>query len=131
MNCSSSSMRRRSSQCSAVSRSASMRGVPNEFRFLTSDFRLLTPWMVLALRVARELRRIEVDVAQIARAVSLGLIVEVLRLRVAALAAGRHRLRAHRVAELDDGDEAVAGVAVHFLRGLVAARAERRERAPA
>src|SRR5258706_15405748 len=87
--------------------------------------------MVLALRVPGQLCRVEVDVAQVPRAVALRLILEVLRLRIAALAAGRDRLRADLVAELDDGDEAVAGVAVHLLCVLVAARAERGQRSPA
>src|SRR3954470_18160500 len=131
MNDAFSSIRRRSSQCAAVTRSASSRGVAKELRLPTSAFRRLTSRMVGPLRVAGQLLRIEVDVAQAPRAVALRLILEVLRLRIAALAAGRHRLRAHLVAELDDRDEAVAGVAVHLLRVLVAARAERSERAPA
>ena len=87
--------------------------------------------MVRALGVALELSRIEVHVAQIAGAVALGLIVEMRRRRIAALAAGGDRLRPHPVAELDDRDEAVAAGAVHLLRARVGARAERGERAPA
>src|SRR5579872_3316956 len=87
--------------------------------------------MVLAARVSLQLLRIEIHVSQIAFAVALCLITEVRRPGIAALAAGADRLRADLVAELDDGDEAVAGGAVHLLRALVGARAERRERAPA
>src|SRR5215211_3128241 len=81
--------------------------------------------------VTLELRRVEVHVAKIAGAVALRLVIEVWRLRVAALAACRHRSRLHAVAELHDRDEAVAARAVPFLRVLVRARAERGQRAPA
>jgi hypothetical protein len=80
--------------------------------------------------VSGQLRRVEVDVAQAAGAVALGLILEVLRLRIAVFAAGRHRLGLHLIAELDHRDEAVPGVAVHLLGVRVTARAERRQRAP-
>src|SRR5215831_1666545 len=86
--------------------------------------------MVLPLDVALELRPVEVHVAQVARRVATRLIVEVRRPRIAALASRRHRLRAHAIAELDDGDEAVAGRAVHPLRAARRARTERGERAP-
>src|SRR5947209_20625696 len=86
--------------------------------------------MVLALDVALQLGTIEVHVSQIARAVSRGLIVEVRRRRIAALAAGRDRPGPHAIAEFDDGDEAVPAGAVHLLRAFVRARAERRERTP-
>src|SRR4029077_11682954 len=87
--------------------------------------------MVLPFDVRLYLRLVEVDLTQIAAGVARRLIVEVRRLRIAALAAGGHRPRAQAVAELDDGDEAVAAGAVHLLRPLVGARAERGERAPA
>src|SRR3954453_13140977 len=124
MNRGSSSMRRRSSQCAAVTRSALKRAVVNESNESLS-------WVVLPLAVPLQLIGIEVDVPQASGAVTLRLILEVLRLRVAALAAGRHRPGLPLVAELDHGDEAVAGVAVHLLGIRIAARAERRQRAPA
>src|SRR5471032_1628048 len=117
-------MRRRSSQCPASSRSAIMRGVENESK------RLLTR-MVLTVGVTGQLRRIKVDIPQIAGTVALRLIVEVFRRHSAGFTAGRYRLRTHLVTELDDGDEAVAGVAVHLLRAFVGSRAERRERSQA
>src|SRR4051794_1012215 len=87
--------------------------------------------MVSAFRVALQLIEIKVDVAQVAGRVALRLIVEVLRRRIAAFAAGRDRARAHAVlAELDDGDEAVAAGAIHALRAGVGPRAERGQRAP-
>src|SRR5262245_56090640 len=87
--------------------------------------------VVRPLGVRPELRGIEVDFAQVAGRVALGLVVEVLRRGVAALAAGRDRAGAHAVrAELDDGDEAVAAGAVHPLRPRIGPRAERRERSP-
>src|SRR5262245_16072403 len=51
--------------------------------------------------------------------------------RIAAFAARCHRLRAHAIAELHDGDEAVAGIAIHFLRAFVGTRTERSQRSPA
>src|SRR5438445_1271460 len=86
--------------------------------------------MVLALDVALQLGTIEVHVSQIARAVSRGLIVEVRRRRIAALAAGRDRPGPHAIAEFDDCHEAVPARAVHLLGSLVRARAEGRQRAP-
>ena len=53
------------------------------------------PRVVLALGVPLQLGAIEVHVAQIARRVALRLIVEVRRRRIAALAAGGDRPRAH------------------------------------
>src|SRR5665647_3587973 len=86
--------------------------------------------MILPLGVILQLRAIEVDVPQLARGVPHRLVVEVRRLRIATFTAGGNRLRAHAVAELDDGDEAVATGTIHLLRTLVGARAERRERSP-
>src|SRR5262245_7344381 len=87
--------------------------------------------MVSPFRVAFQLVGIEVDLAQVARRVAFGLIVEMLRRRIAALPACGHRAGAHAVgAELDDGNEAVAARAVHPLRARIGARAERRQRTP-
>src|ERR1041385_3720199 len=49
---------------------------------------------------------------------------------MAALATGGHRDRAHGVAEIDRGDEAVAGVSVPALRARPRVGAERGERSP-
>src|SRR6266566_5158686 len=53
--------------------------------------------MVFALCVAGELRAVEVHVTQPAGRIALGFVVEMSRPRVAALAPGRHGLRAHAV----------------------------------
>src|SRR6266849_3666255 len=86
--------------------------------------------MVLALGVIFELRAVEIYFAQIARAVPLCLIVEVLRRRIAALSTGRHGSGPHRLAELNNGHKAVAARPINFLRSQVRTRAERRQRAP-
>src|SRR6185503_20950632 len=88
------------------------------------------PRLVFALGVTLELIAIEVDVAQIAGRIALRLIVEVLRPGHAVQAAGGHRLRLHLIAELDDGDEAVAARAIPLLGVGIRARAERGQRAP-
>src|SRR5262245_40958911 len=87
--------------------------------------------MVFPLDVPFQLVAIEIDVAQIAGAVAHCLIVEMRRPRIAALSARGDGLRAHAIAELDDGDEAVAGGPVDLFGSPVAAGAERRERSPA
>src|SRR5260370_24563603 len=87
--------------------------------------------MVLPLEVRLDLRAIEVHLAQVARAVARRLIADVRRLGIATLPARCHRSCLHLIAELDDGDEAVAGGSVHLLRRFVGARPERRERSPA
>ena len=92
---------------------------------------LLLPRPVRPLRVLLDVRAVEVDLAQVAGGVALGLVVEVRRRRIAALAAGAHRPRPHAVAELHHRHEAVAARAVHLLRARVGARAERRQRSPA
>src|SRR4029079_667713 len=85
--------------------------------------------MVLAFDMLLDVVAVEPDVTQIPGRVALGLIAEMLRLRVAALAARGNRPGTYTVAELDDGDEAVTGGAVHLL-GPVGARTEGGERAP-
>src|SRR6476661_8649216 len=92
--------------------------------------RASVPWMVRTLSVTDKLGRIEVDLAQISLAVAKRLIVEVLRRRVATLAARRDRARVHAVAEIDDRDEAVAARTVHLLRRLLLPGAEGSERPP-
>src|ERR1035437_2502760 len=86
--------------------------------------------MVLALSVALELRAVKVDLAQLSRAVPLGLIVEVRGRRIAALPAGRYGPGPHAVAELHHGDEAVAARSIPLLRPRVGARRERGQRSP-
>src|SRR5262245_27881913 len=88
------------------------------------------PGVIFALDVALQLLAVEIHLAQIAGRVARGLIAEVRRLGIAALAAGRDRPRAHPVAELDDGHEAVAARAVHLVRPRIRARAEGRQRSP-
>jgi hypothetical protein len=80
--------------------------------------------------VPAQLVRVEIDLAQIAGRVALGLVVEVRRARVAALAAGADGAGADAGAELDGSDEAVAAQAVIALGPVLPARAERGERAP-
>src|SRR5690349_15128029 len=88
--------------------------------------------MIGAFGMTRELRLIEIHIAQVARRIPLGLIVEVLRARYAVEATRGDRLRTHAVfSKLDDRDEAVTARAVPLLRAGVRLCAERRERAPA
>src|SRR5215468_466602 len=89
------------------------------------------PGMVLPLGVAPQLCSIKIDVAQLARAIPSGLVVEVTGGGMAAFAAGRDGQRTHFVGEFDHGHEAVAGRAIPLLRALVGAGAERSQRAPA
>src|SRR4029077_12549129 len=86
--------------------------------------------MVFTLRVSLQLRTIEVDLAQFARAVSFGLIVEMRRCRMAALAAGRHGPGANFVAKLDYCNKAVPACAIPFFCSRVSTRSKRRQRAP-
>ena len=86
--------------------------------------------MVLPLDVPFEIRAGEVHVSKVTRAVTHGLIVEMRGRRVAAFTAGGHGLRSHAIAKLDNRDKTISGIAVHFLRAVVRARAERRQRSP-
>src|ERR1035437_671304 len=86
--------------------------------------------MILPLRMSLELIAVKVDLAQFARAVPLGLIVEVRGGRIAAFSACRHGPGPHAVAELHHGDEAVAAGAIPLLRARVGARRERGQRSP-
>lgn len=67
-----------------------------------------TSRMVRPLGVPLELRGVKIDVPQVTGGVSDGLVVEVSGPRISALAASRHRSRAHGGSEFDDRDEAVA-----------------------
>ena len=64
--------------------------------------------MIPPLDVAFELISIVVDLAQVARRITSGFVVEVRRRGTAALAAGGDGSGAHTFSEFDDGDEAVA-----------------------
>src|SRR4051812_11175045 len=86
--------------------------------------------MVDALSMGLHLRRPEVHLTQIPRRVALRFVIEMRGARVAALAARRHRDRAHAVPELDDSDEAVPARPIPLLRARIGSRAKRRERAP-
>src|ERR1035437_9542700 len=86
--------------------------------------------MVFPLRVSLERLAVEVDLAQLAGAVALGLIVEMRGRRMAALAAGRHGPGAHALAEFDHGDEAVAVGAIPLPGARVGARGEGCQRSP-
>src|SRR5207342_67900 len=88
-------------------------------------------WVVRPFDMRLQFVGPEVDGAQVARRVALGFVVEVRRLRIAALAADGDRARADLLPELDDGDEAVAAGAVVPLGARPSMGAERRERAPA
>ena len=81
--------------------------------------------------MALQLITVEVDIAQVAGGIPLGLVAEVLRAGHAVQATGGDRLGLHLVAELDDGDEAVAAGAVPLLGAGIGAGAERRQRTPA
>src|ERR1700729_411068 len=84
-----------------------------------------------ALDMPLELLGPEIDGAQVAGRVAFGLVVEMWRIRMAALATGSDRARTNLVAELDHRDEAVAAGTVVALRSRPTVRAERGERAPA
>src|SRR6185437_5255729 len=91
---------------------------------------LLFAWMVGLFGVPLQLRRIEVDRAQVAGGVALGLILEVRRVGIAALAASGHRARGDGGAEINASHEAVAAAAVDALGARILARRERGQRAP-
>src|SRR5205085_9256368 len=80
--------------------------------------------MVGAFSVTREVRLVEIDRPQIPRCIALGLVVEMGRVRMAALAAGGDRPGAQPRAEFDDGDEAVAAGAVPAPRARPGPRRE-------
>jgi len=84
-------------------------------------FRLLSG-LIGSRRVSGELRRVEIHLAKAAGRITLGLVVEMFRLRIAAFAAGGYRFCADRLAEFDDGDEAVSVAAIDLFRARVAAR---------
>src|SRR5947208_9252614 len=86
--------------------------------------------MIRSLRVAAELRAVEVDVPQIPGGVALRLVTEVRRAGIPTLASGGDRLRPHAVGELDHGEEAVAARAVPFPGVGGGLPRERCQRAP-
>ena len=81
--------------------------------------------MICPLSVTLELRAVEIHIPQFARTVTFRLIIEVGRRRIATLSAGSHGFGSHRLAEFNDGYEAVAAGPVNPLRPLVRVRAER------
>ena len=86
--------------------------------------------MVGALGMALQLFGIEVGGAQVSGGVAFGFVVEMGRLGMAAFATGGDGAGADLVAELDDGDEAVAAGAVTLFGSGIGSRSERGKRAP-
>ena len=86
--------------------------------------------MILSFGMSLELRPVEVNFAQIARAVSLRFIIEMRGGRIAALPARRYRQRTHSLAELHHRDEAVSAGAIPFLGSWIWPRSEGSERSP-
>src|SRR5580658_6325964 len=86
--------------------------------------------MIFLLSVPLQLRPVEVHLAQIARSISLRLIVEMLGRRIAALAARRHRHCMHRLTELHHRHKAVPATPIPLLRSWVPTRSKRRQRPP-
>src|SRR5215472_1655872 len=88
------------------------------------------PGMILALGVALELRRVEVNLAQSSLDVSFCFIVKMRRGGMAALAPGGHGPGSHFVTKFDDRHEAVATVPVPLLRSGIRLRFKRGQRTP-
>ena len=65
---------------------------------------------------------VETNIAEVARGVPVGLVVEVWRPRLIVQATGRHGTGPKSIAELDDGYKAVSARSVPPLRSLVGAR---------
>src|SRR3990167_6655352 len=80
--------------------------------------------------MARQLLGVEIDLAQPARRITLGLVVEVRTIRVSALASRADGHRPHPGPELHGRHEAVAAGPVVPLGPWVALRPERGQRAP-
>src|ERR1700678_747126 len=94
--------------------------------------------MVLPLRVLLQLFPIEIDFAQISRAVALHLILEVERLRMSAFPAGRHRPGTYLIPKLHHRHKAISARSVPLLRSCssacflrgIGSGPERSQRAP-
>src|ERR1700732_4726354 len=87
--------------------------------------------MILALDVILEIRTVEIDVAQLARAVALSLIVEVRGRWIATFSACCGGLGVHlTLGKFHYGDEAVAAGAIPLFRSLIGTGAKRGKRAP-
>src|SRR5260370_7319778 len=86
--------------------------------------------MVFALRMVFQFLTVEVDLTQVPGAIPLGLIIEVQRIRVTALASRGHRSCTHLVSELHHGDKAVAAGPVPALGSGILPRRERGQRSP-
>src|SRR6267378_6623900 len=80
--------------------------------------------------MAAELRAVEVDLPQVSGGVPAGLVAEVRRAGIPALASGGDGLRTHAVGELDHGHETVTGGAVPFPGVWVRLRRESCQRSP-
>src|SRR4051812_33639606 len=81
--------------------------------------------------MARQLLSVEINRAEVAAGVALGLVVEMAVAGMAAFAAGGDRPGADAGAEFDHGDEAVAAGPVPAPGAGIGARGEGGERAPA
>ena len=87
--------------------------------------------MILALDVILEIRTVEIDVAQLAHAVTLSLIVEVRGRWMAAFSACCDSLGAHlTLDEFHHGDEAIAAGAIPLFRSWIGTGAERGKGTP-
>src|SRR5438045_2865373 len=74
---------------------------------------LLPAGVVFPFRVPFELRLVEVNLPQVAGAVSLSLVIKMWRRRITALPSSRHRFGMDRRTELHDGDKTVAGGSIN------------------
>src|SRR5262249_36827092 len=73
---------------------------------------------------------IEIDLTQISGRITIGFVVKMRRLRIAALAAGSNRFGLNSFPKFDDRNEAVSTRAIHPLRTAITIRAKRRDGAP-
>ena len=95
---------------------------------LSAEASLSFPGMIGALTMSAKLVGIEIDLAQIARCITLSFVIEVTWIRMTAFAAGSYRMRAYAATELDHGDKAVAVIAIPgFVPGLCSERREASE----
>src|SRR5690349_496819 len=86
--------------------------------------------MIFPLRVPLQLLAIKIDLAQISCAVPRGLVIEMRRCRMTALAPGRYGPRVNFGAKFDYRSEAVPQRAIPFFRSRIRARPKRSQRAP-
>src|SRR5271168_3171589 len=86
--------------------------------------------MIRPLRMPLQLLGIEVNLAQTPTCIPRGLIVEVRRLWIAALAASSHRPRPDLIPKLHHRNKAVPAGAIPLLGSGVLPRAKRSQRSP-